>query len=103
MVMNNPAAREDRMDARENYIRAAAFQFPEWVPCSMSFSPFTLRRHPEELARVMLSHPRIFPEYDSQTFDYADEMPAVYRQGEMFKTIGAASGQMPLKDLKVRS
>jgi uroporphyrinogen decarboxylase len=73
------------MDNRENYMRAATFQSPQWVPCSMSFSPFTLQRHPKELGQLMLSHPRIFPEYDPHTFDYADEMPAVYRQGEMFK------------------
>ncbi|MGA2973729.1 MAG: uroporphyrinogen decarboxylase family protein [Spirochaetia bacterium] len=72
------------MNHRENYIRAATFHSPQWIPCSMAFSPLTLTNHRGELSRLMRDHPRIFPEYDPDTFDYFDEMPAVYRKGEMF-------------------
>jgi uroporphyrinogen decarboxylase len=72
------------MNDRENYIRAATFGSPEWIPCSMTFSPFSLSKHKGELDGLMRSHPRIFPEYNPATFDYCDEMPPVYRKGELF-------------------
>ncbi len=72
------------MTDRENYIRAVTFGTPAWIPCSMGFSPLTLQQHRNELDALMRRHPRIFPEYDPETFDYADEMPVVYRKGERF-------------------
>lgn len=72
------------MTDRENYMRAATFGSPEWIPCSMGFSPFTTRQHRNDLDALMRRHPRIFPEYDPKTHDYYEEMPAVYRKGERF-------------------
>ncbi len=72
------------MTDRENYIRAATFGSPEWIPCSMGFSPLTLRQHRADIESLMTRHPRIFPEYDREDFDFADEMPVVYRKGERF-------------------
>ena len=72
------------MSYRENYIRAATFGSPAWIPCSMAFSPLTLQQYRGDLDALMRRHPRIFPEYDPATFDYADEMPVVYRKGETF-------------------
>lgn len=73
------------MTDRENWIRAVTFAGPERIPCSMSFAPLVLRRHRRELDRLMRDHPRIFPEYDPATFDFYDELPPVYRQGERFR------------------
>jgi hypothetical protein len=50
----------------------------------MAFSPMTLRAHRRELDEIMRDHPRIFPEYDPQTYDYAEEMPVAYRKGERY-------------------
>jgi uroporphyrinogen decarboxylase len=72
------------MTDRENYIRAATFGSPEWIPCSMGFSPLTLRQHKTDLDSLMRAHPRIFPEYDPETFDFYDTMPVVYRKGERY-------------------
>lgn len=70
---------------RENWIRAVTFHHPERIPCSVGFSPFTLVRHRGEIDRLMRDHPRIFPEYDPVTFDFYEEMPVVYREGERFR------------------
>jgi len=72
------------MDARENYIRAATFRSPEWIPCSVGFAPMTLRKMRGDLERLMFDHPRIFPEFEPDTFDFYDEMPPVYRKGELY-------------------
>lgn len=72
------------MTDRENWIRAVTFTGPERIPCSVGFSPIVLRTHKAELDRLMRDHPRIFPEYDPATFDFFDEMPVVYRQGERY-------------------
>lgn len=73
------------MTDRENWIRAVTFTGPERIPCSLGFAPLVLRRHKAELDRLMRDHPRIFPEYDPSTFDFFDEMPPVYRQGERYR------------------
>jgi uroporphyrinogen decarboxylase len=72
------------MTDRENWIRAVTFTGPARIPCSMNFAPVMLQRHTAELDRLMRGHPRIFPEYDPATFDFCDEMPVVYRQGERY-------------------
>jgi hypothetical protein len=54
----------------------------------MAFSPMTLTKHRRELDELMRSHPRIFPEYDPNSLDYCDEMPAVYRKGLEGQVVG---------------
>jgi hypothetical protein len=73
-----------RMNPREKWIKAATFGSPEWIPCSMGFSPMSVRQHAGALEKLMRAHPRIFPEYDPATFDSYDEMPDVYRKGELY-------------------
>ncbi len=70
---------------RENWIRAVTFQSPDRIPCSVGFAPMLLRRHRAALDRIMRDHPRIFPEYDPETFDFFDMMPPTYRQGERYR------------------
>jgi uroporphyrinogen decarboxylase len=73
------------MDHRENWIRAATFRSPEWIPCSMKFSPMNIRQYRQDIAKLMHEHPRIFPEYDPVDFDCFREMPPVYRKGELHR------------------
>jgi hypothetical protein len=73
------------MTDRENYLKAVTFKGPERIPCEMGFGPMNLRRHRADLDRLMRDHPRIFPAYDPATFDFFDEMPPVYRQGERYR------------------
>jgi len=69
---------------RENWLRAAEFRYPEWIPCSAGFSPLTWRSYGPDLERIIQDHPRIFPEYKPGSIRY-DEMPVVYRQGESYR------------------
>ncbi|HEY3396645.1 MAG TPA: uroporphyrinogen decarboxylase family protein [Armatimonadota bacterium] len=73
------------MTTGENWRRAATFDYPEWIPCGAGFSPITWRTYREELDRVHLDHPRLFPGFVPGANGYYDEMPAVHRQGERFR------------------
>lgn len=69
---------------RENWLRAARFQSPEWVPCLVGFSPLTWKVHRRDLESIVLDHPRIFPEHKEGGVDF-DWMPLAYRDGEPYR------------------
>lgn len=70
-------------DIRENYLRALEFRCPEWIPCSVSLSPATWKRHREKLEDVVARHPSFFGPYERGHMDF-DAMPPVYRKGEYY-------------------
>ena len=72
------------MSHRENWLRAIEFRSPEWIPCGLGFAPITWKRYREELERVMLDHPRLFPGFEAGHSCFYDEMPAAHRAGERF-------------------
>jgi len=63
------------MTPRENYLRALEFRKPEWIHCSVSFSPITWRTYRENLEEVVLRHPLIFRDYKKGDINF-DELPA---------------------------
>ncbi len=69
---------------RENWLRAVTFGHPEWIPCKMTLAPLTWKVFREDLERIVLAHPRLFPEHREGSVDY-DEMPPVYREGELYR------------------
>ena len=73
------------MDARENWLRAVEFRYPQWIPCRVVFSPLTWRVHREDLEKIVLAHPRLFPDYSRENANFYEEMPAAYRQGEYYR------------------
>jgi len=72
------------ISARENWLRAVEFRYPQWIPCSVGFAPLTWRTLGRDLVRLCLDHPRIFPDLDPQQAAY-EELPVVYRQGEYYR------------------
>ena len=72
------------LNERENWLRAVQFQHPEWIPCSMSLSPAAWKVFRKDLERIVLDHPRLFPDYREGSMDF-DETPPVYRQGECYR------------------
>lgn len=72
------------MTEKENYLRALEFRNPEWIPCSVGFSPITWRRYREGLEKIVLCHALIFPDYKRQDINF-DELPPVYREKEYFR------------------
>ena len=73
------------MTYRENFLRAIEFDHPEWIPCSMGFSPLTWKTYRTDLEKIVLAHPKIFPDYKESSQDFFDQMPPVYRKGEYFR------------------
>jgi hypothetical protein len=62
------------MNARENWLRAVEFRYPEWVPCRVVFSPLNWKLYRQELEAVVWQHPRLFPDFVPGSVDY-DTMP----------------------------
>jgi len=69
---------------RENFLRTLEFRYPEWIPCSVGFSPLTWHTYRERLEEIVLRHPLIFKNYRRGSVDF-DNFPPVYRQGEYFR------------------
>lgn len=80
--MTNP---NQSLTIRENYLRAVEFRYPQWIPCQVGFAPIVWRIYREDLEKIVLDHPRIFPDYSISERDFFDEMPVVYRSGEYFR------------------
>ena len=73
------------LSERENYLRNARFQHPEWMPVMVGISPASRHQLGRELAEVMARHPSLFPDFQKGQQDWeAVEFPAAHRAGEDF-------------------
>ncbi|MCK4376121.1 MAG: hypothetical protein KAX19_12355 [Candidatus Brocadiae bacterium] len=61
---------ETKNERSRNYLRAAYFRSPEWIPCAVGIMPATWKRHREELEDVLLRHPGLFPEFERGRTDF---------------------------------
>jgi uroporphyrinogen decarboxylase len=57
---------------RDNYLKALEFKGPEWIPITLVFAPATWKRYREELEKLVLRHPAIFPGYVQGSTDFDD-------------------------------
>lgn len=55
---------------RENYIRSATFQGPEYIPCQVVISHASLAQGGAELEEVMARHPTLFPDFEPGKMDF---------------------------------
>jgi uroporphyrinogen decarboxylase len=69
---------------RENWLRTVEFRYPEWIPCTVGFSPLIWKTRGPDLDAICLDHPRIFPEFQPERARSAD-LPLVYREGETYR------------------
>ncbi|MCK4283410.1 MAG: hypothetical protein KAX44_03760 [Candidatus Brocadiae bacterium] len=53
-----------------NYLKTIYFDCPEWTPCGVSFLPATWMRRGAALEELVLSHPRVFPDYRKGSVDF---------------------------------
>jgi len=60
------------LDARENFLRAADMDEPEWIPCSVVISQPLWSKYRERMEDIVLSHPRIFGDYERGSRDFDD-------------------------------
>ena len=71
-----------RTAVADNYLKAALFKRPDWVPCTAALMPATWMKYRDELEAIALRHPRIFPGHEkgSKDFDAVDDRR--YEAGE---------------------
>ena len=70
---------------RENYLRNASMNRPEWMPCRVSISGATWNQLRDELEEVLARHPILFPDFKKgeRNYDNWDFGPA-HRANEKF-------------------
>ncbi|MGQ9732569.1 MAG: uroporphyrinogen decarboxylase family protein [Candidatus Zipacnadales bacterium] len=73
------------LSERENYLRNARFEGPEWMPCTVVISGATWNQLREELEEVCARHPTIFPGFERGRQDFSKLVFAnAYRANETF-------------------
>jgi hypothetical protein len=75
--------RHPNKEMRDNYLKALEFRYPQWIPCSVGFSPATWKKYRDRLEDVVIAHPLIFGSYERGSVDF-DAMPPGFRQGEYY-------------------
>jgi len=73
----------DRRARAQNYVKAATFNCPDWMPCSVGLMPATWKKYREELEEIVLRHHRLFPDHKRGSVDYDRTHSAAYREGEI--------------------
>jgi len=70
---------------RENYLRNASFQGPEWMPCTVVISGASWNQLREDLEDVLVRHPTLFPGFEKgkRDYDHQDFGPA-HRANQRF-------------------
>ena len=53
-----------------NNLKAIFFDHPEWTPCDVALMPATWMKYGQDLEELVLSHPRIFPDYEKGAIDF---------------------------------
>ena len=65
-----------------NYVKTILFDHPEWTVCGVGLMPATWIKYREELERLVLAHPRIFPGYERGSRDYDQLDNPLYQPGQ---------------------
>ena len=77
-----PRHAEHPKDERtDNFLRAAEFRNPKWIPATVSIMPATWKKYREEVERIVLDHPKIFPDYKKGSKDFDKIDAETYRRG----------------------
>ena len=73
-----------------NFLKTIYFDYPEWTHCEMVLMPATWMKYREDLEKVVLAHPRIFPGYSkgSTDFDFKGLLNPLYELGERIDAWG---------------
>jgi uroporphyrinogen decarboxylase len=59
-----------RNKATVNYLQTIYFDHPQWTPCAIGFLPATWIRYGADLEELVLSHPRVFPQFRKGSVDF---------------------------------
>jgi len=69
------------MTETENYLKAAEFRYPQWIPFNVNLMPGTWQKYRENLEELVMRHPLIFGSYEKGSSDF-DALPGSYQEGE---------------------
>ncbi len=73
------------LSERENYLRNASMNRPEWMPCRISISDATWDQLREELEEVLVRHPILFPDFKKGKRNYGNwDFGPAHRANEKF-------------------
>ncbi len=73
------------MTHRENYLRAARFQRPEWIPAAVAINDASWNLYRKDMERVALRFPEYFPHVHEGWRDYEHyRFAPAYRKDEKF-------------------
>jgi hypothetical protein len=74
-----------KMTDRENYLRNARFQSPEWIPAGVSISDASWDQYRQDMELVCLKFPEFFPHVRPDWRDYdKHQFSPAHRKGEPF-------------------
>jgi len=65
----------------QNYLKAATFRNPEWIPCALGILPAAWKQYGEKLEKILLNHPKLFPDYKKQTGEFGRVEGPGYTKG----------------------
>jgi len=67
----------------DNFLRAAEFRYPKWIPATVGLMPATWRKYREDLERIVLDHPKIFPDFKKGSVNFDAIGSPSYRRGRV--------------------
>ena len=73
---------ESKTKRVQNYLKAAHFQHPEWIPCRVGIMPATWRKYREEVEEIVLRHAKIFPGFKKGERDFDFLGDKRYKKGQ---------------------
>jgi len=73
------------LSCRENYLRNASFQCPEYMPVNIAISAASWIEGGDELEQVVAHHPRIWPNFEKGKRDWAGFDLEKYTAGANFR------------------
>mgnify|MGYP000020467905 CR=1 FL=1 len=73
--------RTPKLSYRENFLKTASFDYPEYIPCRISISWPVWNIHRDKLKGIVKGYPLFFPSYGLDSINYNKE-PRVIRYSE---------------------
>jgi len=66
---------------KDNFLRAARFQHPDWIPCKLGLLPASWQQYGKDLEELVLRYNRLFPDYTPGSYERHVEVQPNYRAG----------------------
>lgn len=74
------------MTEKENYIRAARFDYPDHIPMNFVINAACFENYPQDaLFELMERHPLLFPGFKAPPLPFVPDYPPIARKGQPFR------------------